>query len=86
MIDDAAIKQQFGRRVKELRAARGWSQERLAEESSLHRTYVAQVEVGLRNLSLVSIVRLARALHVPAAAIFGLIDQDNGNPLGRPPP
>lgn len=60
----------FGRRVRELRLARGLSQEELAERSSLHRTYVSGVERGLRNVGLDNIHALARALAVPTSAMF----------------
>ncbi|WP_076997529.1 helix-turn-helix domain-containing protein [Variovorax sp. KK3] len=47
-----------------LRAARGWSQEALALEAGLHRTFVAHVERQARNISLDNLERLARALDV----------------------
>lgn len=52
--------------LRRLRAERGWSQEELAFESELHRTFVAHVERGVRNISLDNIERLARALRVQA--------------------
>lgn len=45
--------------------ARKVSQEKLAAQAGLHRTYVSSVERGERNISLVNIERLARALEVP---------------------
>jgi transcriptional regulator with XRE-family HTH domain len=54
----------FGRRVRELRTERGFSQERLAELSNLHRNYIGGIERGERNVGLVNIVALAHALQV----------------------
>jgi transcriptional regulator with XRE-family HTH domain len=60
--DDVQVR--FGRRVRELRLARGLSQEALALESGLDRSYVGQVERGERNVSLQNMVKLAQALGV----------------------
>lgn len=59
----------FGRRVRELRLERGFSQEKLAELADLHRNYVGGVERGERNVSLVNIVKLAHGLNVRPARL-----------------
>lgn len=51
--------------VRLLRGARGYSQEELAFEAGLHRTFVAHVERRARNISLDNVERLAIALKVP---------------------
>ena len=54
----------LGHRIRELRHAKGWSQERLAEHAGLDRSYIAGIEVGVRNPSLNALERLAVALSV----------------------
>jgi CheY-like chemotaxis protein len=60
----------FGKVVKDKRLALGLSQEDFAELAGLHRTYVSDVERGLRNLSLESIEKLAQALELSIATLF----------------
>lgn len=63
----------FGKRVRSIREGLGWSQEKLAEASGLHWTYVSSVERGERNVALLNILRLAQALDVnPGELITGL--------------
>ncbi|ARK76835.1 transcriptional regulator [Burkholderia pseudomallei] len=54
----------FGKRLVELRKAKGWSQERLALESGLARSYVGGIERGQRNIALYNICVLAETLNV----------------------
>jgi transcriptional regulator with XRE-family HTH domain len=68
--DGAAHRRAFGDRVRELRVARGWTQEDLAERSGLHRTYITGVERGQRNASLDAIDAIARGLDVEVARLF----------------
>jgi transcriptional regulator with XRE-family HTH domain len=64
------IQDRFGQRLRKLRQQKGVSQEKLAELADLHRTYVSGVERGERNVSLVNIERLAKALGVPMADLM----------------
>lgn len=60
----------LGRRVRSLRDAKGWSQERLAEQADLDRSYIAGIEVGARNPSVKALERLAAALSVRISELF----------------
>jgi transcriptional regulator with XRE-family HTH domain len=56
----------FGRRLAQIRRAKGWSQEALSLESGIARSYLSGVERGQRNIALINICKLAEALEVPA--------------------
>lgn len=60
----------FGNTLKRVRTRRGLSQEKLAELAGLHRTYVSTVERGMRNISILNIEKLARALEVPMSKLM----------------
>lgn len=60
------LRETLARKIRLLRAQKGISQETLAFESGVNRTYVSDVERGLRNISLDNISRLSKALGVPA--------------------
>jgi transcriptional regulator with XRE-family HTH domain len=55
---------QFGEKVRAIRTKKGLSQEELAELAGLHRTYISSLELGKRNVSLINIHALAKALGV----------------------
>lgn len=63
----------FGTRIRELRLAKGLSQEQLAEQTGFHRTYIGMVERGERNLSLSNVATFAEvfALSIPDLMNFG---------------
>lgn len=60
----------FGLKLMEIRKTRGWSQERLALESGLARSYLGGVERGQRNIALLNIFKLAEALEVEPAVLL----------------
>lgn len=64
------IRKRLGMNVRTLREARGWSQEELAFEAGLHRTYISQVERGIRNPTITVVEKIAGALGVPIGALL----------------
>ena len=60
----------YGQVVRKIRLEKGISQETLADLSGLHRTYMSDVELGKRNVSLENIDRIANALGVSISEIF----------------
>lgn len=63
-------KLKFGLRLARLRKELGYSQEGLALECGMARSYLGGVERGQRNISLVNICRLAKTLKVPPSALL----------------
>jgi transcriptional regulator with XRE-family HTH domain len=58
----AEILDRFGKRVRDERLQRGLSQEELAEKAELHRTYIGMIERGEKNITLINIQKIAKAL------------------------
>lgn len=65
----------FGEAVRKLRRERHISQERLADMCSLHRTYISDVELGKRNVSLENIAKMASALGVSITELFSEVEK-----------
>jgi len=64
------IRKSYGERLKAFRKKKGLSQEDLGFKSSLHRTYISEVERGRRNISIVNIARIAKALDLSIKEFF----------------
>lgn len=64
------IRRRVGERIKELRQALGISQEELAFRSGVHRTYIASLEVGKRNVSIITLEKIVKALNVSMHEFF----------------
>ncbi|MBR1969655.1 MAG: helix-turn-helix transcriptional regulator [Clostridia bacterium] len=64
------IKEDFGRKVQELRKAGGLSQEKFALLIDMDRTYFASVESGKRNISIENIYKIANGLNISLEELF----------------
>ena len=67
---EKALLKRFGSRVRKVRQDKGLSQEELALESGLDRSYIGGVERGERNISLVNLVKLSKALSVSLSTLL----------------
>ena len=76
------IRKQVGLNIQRLRREKGWSQEALAFESGLHRTYVSGIERGVRNPTVMIIEKLAKTFGVAPAEL--LADKSGSSRRGRP--
>lgn len=68
MQDDILIR--YGQAVRKIRLEQGISQEELADRCGLHRTYISDIELGKRNLSLENIERISLSLNKKISDFF----------------
>jgi transcriptional regulator with XRE-family HTH domain len=61
-MDEHIVLKRFGESVRQARLSKKISQEGLAEMANLHRTYISDVERGVRNISMATAIRIAQAL------------------------
>lgn len=68
------IQEKFGLVIRKLRQQKGLSQENLAFEANIDRTYISDIEKGDRKISIEIIEKLANALQTPISEIFIIIE------------
>ena len=68
--DATKLRRGVGARIAELRAARGWTQEQLAEKIEVSARYLQAIEGGRENLTLDSLAKVGNALGCSVAALF----------------
>ena len=64
------LQRRLGRRVRELRRKRGWTQDVFADKSGFHRAQVGAFERGEMNLTLASVYLLAQTLQIKVVELF----------------
>lgn len=66
---DTTALQELGRRIREVRKSKGWTQEELADNGGIDRSYIGGVERGERNLTFSVLCQICTALQCDVAAI-----------------
>ena len=61
---------EFGERVRKLRKEKGFSQEELAHKAQVHRTYIGMIERAEKNITLINIEKIAKALETKVTKLF----------------
>ncbi|MEX3919394.1 helix-turn-helix domain-containing protein [Paraburkholderia sp. BR10872] len=79
----APISIALGRRVKECRHAAGKSQETLAFEAHIDRTYISAIERGIANPSVETLANICHSLNVTLASLFAPLDGVSLAPTGE---
>jgi transcriptional regulator with XRE-family HTH domain len=68
----------FGKLIADLRQSAQLSQEELADRAAIHRTYVSQLERGLKSPTLVTLLRLSKALGTTPSKLMRQLETDLG--------
>jgi transcriptional regulator with XRE-family HTH domain len=68
----------FGQTVRKIRLSKDISQEKFADMCDLHRTYISDIELGKRNVSLENIGKMANALNMSISKLFQEVESDAG--------
>lgn len=68
----------FGQTVRKIRMSKDISQEKYADMCNLHRTYISDIELGKRNVSLENIEKMANAFDMSISKLFQEVENDAG--------
>ena len=74
----------LGQRIRNYRTEKGWSQEKLAELSGCHHTYIGQIERGEKNATVESIEKISVALNIPLSKLFEKLGAEDGGARNIP--
>jgi transcriptional regulator with XRE-family HTH domain len=72
------VNSKLGKVISGLRLSAGLSQEELAERASIHRTYVSQIERGLKSPTIAVLLKLSKALETTPSKIMQLFENEIG--------
>ena len=66
----------FGKTIRKIRLSKNISQEKFSDLCNLHRTYISDIELGKRNVSLENIGKMASALDMNISELFQEVESD----------
>jgi len=62
--NEKEVLRDLGRRIREFRKMKGWSQEQFSMECGLHRTYIGSIERGEKNITVLNLIKIKETLGV----------------------
>jgi transcriptional regulator with XRE-family HTH domain len=78
------LRHALGRRIRDLRSSRGWSQEEFADKAHVHRTFAGSLERGEKNSSFHSLILIARCFDMTLADLFAGLEAGDSGPSSAP--
>ena len=82
---DEVVQQALGARIRQLREKKGWSQEDFAARSGLHRTFVGNIERGLKNTTILTLLMISKSLGVSVSELLRGLEKRVEELRKRPP-
>ena len=76
LLDEQKFSLALGNSIYNLRKSKGYSQEKLAELTGLHRTYISDIERGAKNVTVKKVALICFALNVPLSILFKEVDKE----------
>lgn len=70
MTSDSDLLEKFGEKVRQLRKLKNISQEELAHKADLHRTYIGMIERAEKNITLLNVEKIAKALEITISELL----------------
>ena len=65
-----ALQEKIGSRIRELRSARGWSQEEFADRCAIHRGHMGQIERGEKDMTISTLAKVSKGLETTVSALL----------------
>lgn len=75
-MDDSKVLSKIGAAIRSLRQATGYSQERLAEESGLDRSFLGKIERGEVNVSVLTLCEISRGLNITFSTLIAIAHEN----------
>lgn len=73
-VKDRQYLAEIGNNVRSIRTQRGYSQEEFAEIAGFSRSYYTEIETGKRNISILNLIKILKALKTDCTEILGFIE------------
>ena len=83
---DRLPSERFGSVIRQLRKSRGWSQERLAADAGVNRSYMGEIERARAVPTLATAEKLAQALEMPLSVLIVRCERPPASPRPAPRP
>ena len=80
-----SLQTRLGKRIRELRSQKGFSQESFADHCALHRTYMGGIERGEHNLTMNTVLTISKGLGITMSELLAGMEKETETAAAKPP-